>query len=69
MNTIDFIKMSLESSKGWAMGLIGDMQDSPLTQPTSNGGNHPLWVIGHLARGKRSIGWLHSRQTKSFSGP
>ncbi len=55
MNTIDFIKMSLESSKGWAMGLIGDMQDSPLTQPTSNGGNHPLWVIGHLARAESDL--------------
>ena len=42
MNTIDFIKMSLENSKGWAMGLIGDMKDAPLTQPTPNGGNHPM---------------------------
>lgn len=55
MNAIDFIKMSLESSKGWAMGLINDMQDAPLTQPTSNGGNHPLWVLGHLVRAESDL--------------
>ena len=48
MNTIDFIKFGLESSRGWAMGLLQDMQDAPLTFPTTNGGNHPLWVLGHL---------------------
>ncbi len=29
--------------------LIDDMQDRPLTFPTPRGGNHPLWVVGHLA--------------------
>jgi hypothetical protein len=55
MNTIDFIKMSLGSSQGWAMGLIGDMKDAPLTQPTSNGGNHPLWVLGHITRAESDL--------------
>lgn len=55
MNTIEFIKMSLDSSKGWAMGLIGDMQDAPLTQPTANGGNHPLWVLGHVTRAESDL--------------
>ena len=48
MKTTDFIKNMLENSKGWAQGLLADMKDSPLTQPTSNGGNQPLWVLGHL---------------------
>ena len=48
MNTIDFIKFGLESGRGWAMGLLQDMQDAPLTFPTPDGGNHPLWVLGHL---------------------
>ena len=48
MRTIDFIKMSLEMSKKWILGLVVDMQDAPLTVPTVNGGNHPLWVLGHL---------------------
>ena len=55
MNTIDFIKMSLENSKNWFMGLIGDMKNAPLTQPTPNGGNHPLWVLGHLVRSESDL--------------
>jgi DinB superfamily len=48
MRATEFIKMSLENSKNWAMGLLNDMRDEPLTQPTTEGGNHPLWVLGHL---------------------
>lgn len=48
MNAIEFVRHGLESSYGWTAGLLRDMQDSPLTFPTSNGGNHPLWVLGHL---------------------
>jgi hypothetical protein len=25
------------------------MKDQPLTVPTPKGGNHPLWILGHLA--------------------
>ncbi len=49
MNAIDFIRASLEMSKGWILGLIADMKDAPTTAPTPKGGNHPLWCIGHLA--------------------
>ena len=55
MNTIDYIKMSLENSKGWVLGLIRDMQDQPLTQPTPHGGNHPLWVLGHITRAESDL--------------
>lgn len=55
MKATDFIKLSLESSKGWALGLIGDMKDAPLTQPTAKGGNHPTWVLGHLARAESDL--------------
>lgn len=55
MNAIEFIKLSLETSTGWAMGLINDMKDAPLTQPTSNGGNHPLWVLGHIVRAESDL--------------
>lgn len=48
MNTIDYIKMSLELSKNFALKLVADMRDAPLTAPTVKGGNHPLWVLGHL---------------------
>lgn len=49
MKTTEFIKTSLEMSQGWIMGMIEDMKDAPVTAPTPNGGNHPLWVLGHLA--------------------
>jgi len=49
MNAIDLIRMSLDMSKGWVMGLVADIQDAPLTAPTGKGGNHPLWCVGHLA--------------------
>jgi hypothetical protein len=55
MNAVDFVKLSLENSRGWAMGLITDMKDSPMTQPTPNGGNHPLWVLGHVVRAESDL--------------
>jgi uncharacterized damage-inducible protein DinB len=55
MNATDYIKMSLENGKGWTLGLISDMKDAPLTQPTPNGGNHPLWVLGHIARAESDL--------------
>src|SRR5690606_24458453 len=29
--------------------IAANMRDKPLTRPTFNGGNHPLWIMGHLA--------------------
>lgn len=52
MKANDLIRLSLENSTGWCMGLIQDMQNAPLQQPTANGGNHPLWILGHLAYGE-----------------
>ena len=49
MKTVDFIRMALDSSARATMALIEDMKDRPLTFPTPKGGNHPLWVLGHLA--------------------
>ena len=37
------------------MGLIGDMRDAPLTQPTSEGGNLPVWVLGHVTRAESDL--------------
>jgi len=55
MNATDFIKMALENGKGWTTGMIADMQDAPLTQPTPNGGNHPLWVLGHITHSASNL--------------
>jgi hypothetical protein len=55
MKTTDYIKMALENGKGWTMGLIADMQDAALTTPTPKGGNHPLWVLGHLVHSESNL--------------
>ena len=55
MNATDYIRMSLENGKGWTLGLLDDMKDAPLTQPTPNGGNHPLWVLGHIVRAESDL--------------
>lgn len=55
MNSIEFIKMQLEMSKSWVMGLAADMQDSPFTAPTPNGGNHPMWCTGHLVYSEANL--------------
>ncbi|HEX4590460.1 MAG TPA: DinB family protein [Gemmataceae bacterium] len=49
MTTTEFIRKGLEASAGMTLKLIDDMKDQPLTFPTPKGGNHPLWVLGHLA--------------------
>lgn len=49
MQSVDFIRTAFEMSNGWVGGIIADMADAPLTAPTPNGGNHPLWIAGHLA--------------------
>jgi hypothetical protein len=55
MNGIAVLKEGLAQSKDWMMALITDMKDAPTTFPTPKGGNHPLWVIGHLAYSEASI--------------
>jgi hypothetical protein len=49
MKTVDFIRMGLDRSVATTMPLIEDMKELPLTFPTPKGGNHPLWILGHLA--------------------
>ena len=52
MTAVDFVKMTLEMSRGWVIGLAADAKDIATTAPTPKGGNHPLWVPGspHLRR-------------------
>jgi hypothetical protein len=48
MKAIDLIRFALEMSDKATLSLIEDMRNAPLTQPTPRGGNHPLWVLGHI---------------------
>lgn len=55
MKTTDYIKVALENGKRYTLTMIADMKDAPLTQPTPNGGNHPLWILGHLVRAESDL--------------
>lgn len=49
MKAIDLIRRAMETSAQFTPRFFEDMRDEPLTQPTPHGGNHTLWVMGHLA--------------------
>ena len=49
MKAIDLIKNALAMGDGGMMMLLNDLRSVPMTSPTPRGGNHPLWVIGHIA--------------------
>ena len=49
MKAIDLIRWAMQMTEEGTAALVADMRNAALTQPTSRGGNHPLWVLGHLA--------------------
>lgn len=49
MNRLDLIRWAMQMTDQGTAALVEDIRHAPLTQPTSRGGNHPLWVLGHLA--------------------
>lgn len=55
MDSIAFIKQSLKSSTKVAMELLIDLQDEPIAQPTTEGGNHALWILGHLTYSESTL--------------
>ena len=55
MNTKDAIKFALTVSNGAVLSVIDEMSGAATTFPTSNGGCHPLWVLGHLTLVEGSI--------------
>ncbi len=48
MHTKEIIQFALNVSNEAVLSIIDEMSDAPTTFPTSNGGCHPLWVLGHL---------------------
>src|SRR5690625_2785350 len=49
MKAADTIRNAMKLQEQFHPKFFEDMQGAPLTQPASNGGNHPLWIAGHLA--------------------
>ena len=56
MNATEFVAAALTGGKAWMGGLLADLEERDLVAaPTAKGGNHPLWVIGHLTVSEASI--------------
>lgn len=55
MKLRELLRYQIEISKQLTVGLLADMQDAPLTAPTPNGGNHPLWITGHLTYSEANL--------------
>jgi len=49
MQSIELIRDNLRKSRDRVLTRIDDMREHCLVFPTRNGGNHTLWVLGHLA--------------------
>ena len=47
MNAIDAIRTTLKFSD-MGINYLADMRDAPLLRPGPWGGNHPMWIAGHL---------------------
>jgi hypothetical protein len=48
MKALDAIRIALKFSD-MGMKRLGEMRDAPLLRPGPWGGNHALWIAGHLA--------------------
>ena len=49
MNSIDLIRDNLKKSSERVLLRVEEMRDHANVFPTTNGGCHTLWVLGHLA--------------------
>jgi hypothetical protein len=53
MKAIELVRMALRMTDEGTASLVKDMRERPLTRPVSDNGrsrgNHPLWILGHLA--------------------
>ena len=49
MDSIDLIRENLERSESIVLSRIEEMENDCMVPPTSQGGCHTLWLLGHLA--------------------
>jgi len=55
MKGTEVVRKSLDGAKMWLLALVQDVKGTPLAAPTPRGGNHPLWVVGHLALAEATL--------------
>ena len=67
MKAMDLIRWALQQSDEGINAIVQDMRgDAALTQPTEQGGNHPLWVIGHLAFIEGVVTYANDAKTRTL---
>jgi DinB superfamily len=49
MQSIDLIRDNLNKSRDRVLARVDEMREHCLVLPTTNGGGHTIWVLGHLA--------------------
>ena len=62
----DTLREALSFSYEWIKPLADDLADSPVTSPTPGNGNHPLWVMGHLAYSSASLLSMITGRTQPY---
>lgn len=65
MTAKETIRLALQMTYDWTIQLADDLADAPLTAPTPRGGNHPLWVVGHLAHARRGLLGMMTGEVRS----
>ena len=55
MKTTEFIATALEMGRVWLEALVADLDGDETVVAAVPGGNHALWVLGHLACSEASI--------------
>jgi hypothetical protein len=61
MQSKELIKIGLQTSDNLIQPMLADLKDSPLTAPTSAGGNHAWWIAGHLTFAEGHLLWNFMR--------
>ncbi|MEM7457519.1 MAG: DinB family protein [Planctomycetota bacterium] len=55
MNSKELLLANLRLSQEMVLGLAEEMEECCLQFPTAGGGNHALWIMGHLARAEGTL--------------
>ena len=61
MQSKDLLLEAIHSALGITLPLLEDLKDAPMTFPTTNQGNHPTWIAGHLAHSAGVLVWSFMR--------
>ena len=55
MNSRELLKHQLDLTFNLVSRILEDLKDAPLSFPTAKGGNHPLWILGHLTYSEANL--------------